>query len=126
MTAGPQPVPSPPAVAGPGVDPLDVALAALSDPVRRRAVELLAQRPRRSGELARDLGVAPATMSKHLRVLRRGRVVEEAAHDDDARVRVYSLSAATMSELREWMARMEQGWVDQLEALRAHVEADEA
>lgn len=104
------------------VDPVDLTLVALADPVRRRAVELLSDGPRRSGELAGELGVSPATMSKHLRVLRRGRVVEDRPDDHDARVRVYSLQAATMADLREWMRRTEQGWVDQLEALRQHVE----
>lgn len=103
-------------------EPVDVTLDALADPVRRRAVELLSTRPRRSGELAKELGVSPATMSKHLRVLRRGQLVAERADDHDARVRVYSLQAATMADLRDWMRRTEQGWVDQLDALRQHVE----
>lgn len=102
--------------------PVDVTLDALADPVRRRTVELLSARPRRSGELANELGVSPATMSKHLKVLRRGQLVTERSDDDDARVRVYSLRSAAMSDLRDWMRRTEQGWVDQLDALRRHVE----
>jgi DNA-binding transcriptional ArsR family regulator len=101
---------------------VDLTLGALADPVRRRAVELLSTRPRRSGELAEELGVSPATMSKHLRVLRRSRVVTERSDDDDARVRVYSLQAAGMADLLEWMRRTERGWADQLDALRRHVE----
>lgn len=101
---------------------VDVTLGALADPLRRRAVELLSVQPRRSGELAEELGVSPATMSKHLRVLRRSRIVTEQSDDDDARVRIYSLQAAAMTELRDWMRRTEQGWVDQLDALRRHVE----
>ena len=45
---------SEPAAAG-----LDDTLAALADPVRRRAVELLAERPHRAGELARELRTTP-------------------------------------------------------------------
>ena len=103
---------------------LDLALEALADPLRRRTVELLSERPRRSGELAQELGVSPATMSKHLRVLRRGRLVTERSDDLDARVRVYSLRSASMADLRDWMRRTEQGWVDQLGALRRHVEVE--
>jgi DNA-binding transcriptional ArsR family regulator len=103
-------------------EPVDVVLGALADPVRRRAVELLSEQPRRSGELANELGVSPATMSKHLRVLRRSGLVGERSDDGDARVRIYSLQAATMKELLAWMQRAEQGWVDQLDALRRHVE----
>ncbi len=87
-----------------------------------RAAETVLARP--SGELAAALEVTPATMSKHLRVLRRGNLVAERSDDDDARVRVYSLQAAAMADLREWMRRTEQGWVDQLAALRRHVEGD--
>lgn len=101
---------------------VDTTLGALADPLRRRAVELLSARPRRSGELAEDLGVSPATMSKHLRVLRRGQLVTERPDDDDARVRVYSLQSEAMADLRDWIRRTEQGWVDQLDALRRHVE----
>ncbi len=104
------------------VEQVDITLDALADPLRRRAVELLSARPRRSGELAEQLGVSPATMSKHLRVLRRGQLVTERSDDQDARVRIYSLRAAAMTELRDWMRRTEQGWVDQLEHLRRHVE----
>jgi DNA-binding transcriptional ArsR family regulator len=104
------------------VDPLDATLDALADPLRRRAIELLSARPRRSGELADELGVSPATMSKHLRVLRRSQLVTERMDDDDARVRIYSLRAAAMADLRDWMRRTEQGWVDQLDHLRRHVE----
>lgn len=104
------------------VDPVDATLDALADPLRRRAVELLSARPRRSGELADELGVSPATMSKHLRVLRRSRIVTEQSDDDDARVRIYSLRASAMADLRDWMRRTEQGWVDQLDHLRRHVE----
>ncbi len=101
---------------------VDLALGALADPLRRRAVELLSIQPQRSGELARELGVSAATMSKHLRVLRSGGLVAERSDDLDARVRVYSLRAASMADLREWLRRTEQGWVDQLGALRRHVE----
>ena len=46
---------------------VDQTLAALADPYRRRAVELLGQRPRRAGELAEALGLPAPAMSRHLR-----------------------------------------------------------
>ncbi len=39
---------------------IDKTFAALADPYRRRAVELLGERPRRAGELADALGLAGA------------------------------------------------------------------
>ena len=86
---------------------LDHTFAALADPIRRSAVELLAQHPRRSGELASELGTTPSAMSKHLRVLRE---------------RIYSLRSATMVELRSWLDTTERGWAAQLPSFAEHIE----
>ena len=101
---------------------VDVTFAALADPVRRRAVELLSERPRRSGELAGELGVSPAVMSRHLRVLRTADLVDEEHPPFDARVRMYSLRTASMHGIRGWLADTEAGWAQQLGAFKDHVE----
>jgi DNA-binding transcriptional ArsR family regulator len=106
----------------PATDTVDVTLAALADPVRRRSVELLAERPRRAGELADALGVSAPVMSRHLRVLRTADLVEEEHPPFDARVRIYSLRAASMGALRAWLADAEAGWTQQLAAFKDHVE----
>jgi len=116
---------SEPASAGSaGLGGLDGTLAALADPVRRRAVELLAERPRRAGELAKELGTAPSTMSKHLRVLRQSGLVTETSPEFDTRVRIYALTSAPMAELRRWLTLGEQGWAEQLGAFAALAEHD--
>ncbi len=97
---------------------LDATLAALSDPVRRRVVELLADRPRRPGELAEETGTSPSTLSKHLRVLRTAGVVTEEHPEHDARVRIYTLRSAPMAELRGWLDATERGWAQQLTAFQ--------
>jgi DNA-binding transcriptional ArsR family regulator len=101
---------------------VDATLDALADPVRRRAVELLAVQPRRAGELAEALAVSPPVMSRHLRVLRNADLVQEEHPPFDARVRIYSLRSARMAELRDWLAAAEAGWSEQLTALRSHLE----
>jgi len=103
-------------------DRVDLVLAALADPVRRRSVELLAERPRRAGELAEALGVSAPVMSRHLRVLRSAELVEEEHPPFDARVRVYSLRAASIDGLKAWLADTEAGWTQQLRAFKDHVE----
>ena len=107
------------AVAGGGA--LDGALAALADPLRRRTIELLTQRPHRAGELADVLEVAPPTMSKHLRILREGGLVTDTQPDFDSRVRVYELCDEPFRNLRQWLERAERGWSQQLEAFAEHV-----
>ena len=101
---------------------VDRTLAALADPYRRRAIELLGQRPRRAGELAEALKLPAPAMSRHLRALKQGGLVEETHPDFDARVRIYALKDGAMSDLKKWLADAERMWSDQLAAFKAHVE----
>lgn len=101
---------------------LDRTLAALADPHRRRAVDLLRERSRRAGELAQSLGLTPPAMSRHLRALRQSGLVEESHPEFDARVRLYCLRPEPMAQLKAWLEAAEDHWVDQLSALKAHVE----
>lgn len=101
---------------------VDRTLAALADPHRRRAVELLGQRPRRAGELAEALGLPAPAMSRHLRALKQSGLVEETHPEFDARVRIYALRGGAMADLKKWLADTEQAWADQLASFKAHVE----
>ncbi|HWW58107.1 MAG TPA: metalloregulator ArsR/SmtB family transcription factor [Sphingopyxis sp.] len=101
---------------------VDSTLAALADPVRRRTVELLGERPRSAGELAGELGLAPPAMSRHLRALKEGGLVEDGHPDFDARVRIYNLKDGATAELRQWLAETEAMWTHQLAAFKTHVE----
>jgi DNA-binding transcriptional ArsR family regulator len=101
---------------------VDRTFAALADPHRRRAVELLCERPRRAGELAAALGLPPPTMSRHLRRLKQCGLVEETHPEFDARVRVYALRDGAMLELRRWLSDTEAMWSTQLAAFKRHVE----
>jgi len=104
---------------------LDRTLAALADPIRRRAIELLGQQPHSAGELAGALGLAPPAMSRHLRALKEGGLVEEGHPAFDARVRIYSLKGGATAELKQWLAETEALWTRQLAAFKRHVEGGE-
>lgn len=101
---------------------IDQTLAALADPHRRRAVELLGQKPRRAGELAEALGLPAPAMSRHLRELKQSGLVEETHPEFDARVRIYTLKEGAMADLKKWLAETERTWSDQLASFKAHVE----
>jgi len=101
---------------------IDQTLAALADPYRRRAVELLGQKPRRAGELAEALGLPAPAMSRHLRELKQSGLVEETHPEFDARVRIYTLKDGAMADLKKWLADTERMWADQLSSFKAHVE----
>lgn len=103
---------------------LDRKLAALADPSRRQAIDLLGAAPRRSGELAAALGVTAPAMSRHLRALRQAGLVEESHPEFDARVRIYRLKPGGMDELKVWLEHTEQGWAEQLAAFKAHLEKE--
>lgn len=101
---------------------LDATLAALADPHRRRAVDLLMQRPMAAGELARALGLSAPAMSRHLKTLRTSGLVAETHPEFDARVRIYTLRPEPMVHLLRWLEESERLWSAQLVAFKAHVE----
>lgn len=103
---------------------IDDVFAALADPHRRRAIELLRAGPRPAGEIAKAVGLAPPAMSRHLRTLRRSGLIQKSHPDFDARVRVYALRAGAMDELKTWLEETERMWADQLLAFKAHLERE--
>lgn len=100
---------------------LDRTLAALADPHRRRVVELLRERPRPAGELARSTELSFPAMSRHLRKLRECGLVQEERDRFDSRVRIYRLRAAPMADLKAWLESTDALWARQLQAFRAHL-----
>ena len=98
------------------------ALAALADPTRRAVVRLLAQGPRRAGELATALAMTPPTLSRHLRVLRQGGLIADDEPAHDARVRLYRLQPQALAPVQDWLAELEVFWGGQLQAFKAHAE----
>lgn len=101
---------------------VDKTFAALADPYRRRAMELLGQRPRRAGELAEALGLPASAMSRHLRLMKRSGLVEETHPEFDARVRVYALKDGAMADVKHWVTETEAMWMKQLSAFKSRVE----
>ena len=101
---------------------LDRTLAALADPDRRRAINLLREGPRSAGELAERIGLPAPAMSRHLRVLRQCGLVEQRHPEFDARLRIYSLQPAPMAALRNWLDETEAMWAAQLTSFKKHLE----
>jgi len=101
---------------------IDRTLAALADPQRRQVIEILRERARPAGEIARIAGVSAPAMSRHLRTLRASGLVAEDHDGLDARVRVYRLTPEPMDDLKDWLAETEKLWSRQLLAFKAHIE----
>ncbi len=100
---------------------IDLTLAALADPTRRRVIELLRERPRPAGELAAAFAMPPPAMSRHLRVLRTRGLVDERRDATDSRLRIYALRREPFAELDAWLAAIDSLWTEQLDAFAAHV-----
>lgn len=108
--------------AGPGLPgSVDRTLAALAEPVRRRVVDLLRERPYRASELADAADLSRPAMSRHLRVLRGAGVIEQDVSEVDARVRIVQLRQAPFAELRDWVQEVERFWFDPRESFRHYV-----
>ena len=103
---------------------LDATLSALADPTRRGVIELLRERPRRAGELAEAVKMSAPALSRHLRVLRAGKLIEESHPENDARQRIYRLKPERFDELQSWLGRIQEFWVVQLDAFKSYAEGE--
>ncbi|MEV0584665.1 metalloregulator ArsR/SmtB family transcription factor [Nonomuraea sp. NPDC050310] len=104
------------------VNDLDATLAALADPTRRKVIDLLRAGPRPAGELAAAVEMSPPALSRHLRVLRAGGLVEAHTDEDDARLRLYRLRPEPFTALQAWLDQVQAFWSEQLGSFKAHVE----
>jgi DNA-binding transcriptional ArsR family regulator len=99
-----------------------VMFEVLAEPVRRRILDLLRERPRPVGELTAELGLSQPGTSKHLRVLREAGLVRVRA---DAQRRWYELVPEPLAEIDAWLAPYRWMWADRFDALERHLDADE-
>lgn len=89
---------------------------ALGDPTRRSIFELLADRPRAVGELARELPVSRPAVSQHLRVLKDAALVMDRPAGSR---RIYQVNPDGLAALR---AQLDRYWTRALEAYKHAVE----
>src|SRR5215217_7978705 len=73
---------------------------ALAEPMRRRILDLLRERPRLVGELVDLLEISQPLVSKHLRVLREVGLVHVR---QDAQRRWYELRPDPLAEIDSWL-----------------------
>ena len=87
---------------------------ALSDPTRRRIVEMLATRELRAGEIARRFDMTAPAVSQHLKLLREAGLVQVRR---DAQRRIYAIDPAGLAEMDVWLGRFRRFWSGRLDAL---------
>lgn len=98
------------------------AFDVLGDPVRRRILELLAEREHASGEvvevIAAEFGISQAGVSQHLKVLRENGFAQ--VRPEGTR-RVYVLDATPLRDINDWLERFRIFWPHKLEALATEI-----
>ncbi|WP_029422491.1 ArsR/SmtB family transcription factor [Alicyclobacillus macrosporangiidus] len=93
--------------------------AVIAEPSRRRILDRLLQSDSSVSELARDLGLSQPLISKHLRTLRESGLVHVRV---EAQRRIYSLNAAPLAEIDEWLSAYRMRWNQHVDALAEHLE----
>jgi DNA-binding transcriptional ArsR family regulator len=96
--------------------------SALSDPIRRSIIEMLA----RNGELsATDIynkfQVSPPAISQHLKVLREAGLVQV---EKRAQKRIYRINPQAVLEVEQWAGQMIRFWNERFDALDALLEVE--
>lgn len=91
----------------------------ISDPTRRKILDLLLQRPHLVGELVDELNISQPGVSKQLRILREAGLVSV---QRDGQRRWYVLQAEPLSEIDHWLAGYRKKWSDRHNRLDAYLQ----
>lgn len=100
------------------------AFNAIAEPQRRQILDLLKQGERPVHDLARELGIAQSSASKHLRVLREVRLVRVR---EVGKRRYYGLDARGLRPIHQWVGGFEEFWnetFDRLDTYVQHLKSD--
>ena len=87
---------------------------AIADPTRRAMLELLGSGEKTAGELGEPSRLTQPAASQHLRVLREAGLVRQRK---DGRLRIYSLEAAPLEGVADWVSYFDQFWDKRLPRL---------
>jgi DNA-binding transcriptional ArsR family regulator len=94
---------------------------ALADPTRRAVLDLLRAGNQPAGQIAQAFPVSRPAISKHLRQLRKARLVVETR---SGRHRLYQLNPEPLRAVDSWLDQYRIFWQQSLVNLKAFVEAE--
>src|ERR1700752_1479582 len=99
-----------------------VSYHAISDMTRRQILDLLQKESLTAGVIAqRFKKISRPAVSKHLAVLRRSKLV---LIRKEGRERIYTLNAAPLKEVSDWVNRYQSFWDEQLQLFKNYVESE--
>src|SRR5579871_272538 len=102
---------------------LDLTLGALADPTRRAILQRLSRGETRITDLASPFPISFNSVSKHIRILERARLVRRRRV---GREHLFSLEQKPLDEAAAWMASQRNIWNTRLDVLEALLEAEDA
>lgn len=98
------------------------AFDVLGDPVRRRILELLAEREHASGEVVevirREFGITQSAVSQQLKILRENGFATVRA---EGTRRLYAVDARPLTEVDTWLDQFRRYWAPRLDALATEI-----
>jgi DNA-binding transcriptional ArsR family regulator len=97
------------------------SFTALADPTRRSIVEMLAASGQLSAsEISGRFDMSAPAISQHLKVLREAKLVQM---EKRAQQRIYSIDAAGLDDMEQWIAQMRRFWNVRLDTLETLLRA---
>ena len=103
--------------------PLDAVFGALSDPTRRRIIEMLSRGECGAGELAAPFAMSRPAISKHLAVLEEAKLIRR---ERDGRHQRVTLDPRPIRAAAAWITRQRAFWEGHLDKLARHLESPES
>lgn len=96
---------------------------ALSDPTRRKILELLASQGELTAtQIYTNFQVSPPAISQHLKVLREANLVKMEKH---AQQRIYQINPQAMLELEDWSKQLALQWNQRLDVLNEILKSEQ-
>src|SRR6476660_9728248 len=99
----------------------EVTFHALADPTRRAVLDMLRAGSQPAGQIAQAFPISRPAISKHLRQLRKARLVVETR---SGRHRFYQLNPEPLKAVDSWLDHYRIFWSRNLASLKAFVEAE--
>jgi len=101
----------------------EITFHALADPTRRAVLDLLRRGAQPAGQIAEAFPISRPAISKHLRQLRKARLVVE---HRSGRHRLYQLNAEPLKAVDSWLDHYRNFWQASLDNLKTFVEQEYA
>jgi len=91
---------------------------AISDPVRREIITLLAEKPRNLNAVANEFPISRPAISKHIKILTECGLIHIRV---EGRERFCEAKLESLGEVSEWTNQFKRFWTNKLNALEMHL-----